>query len=55
MKFFIDCPHGTYDKEMKINCEKAGGRCAHQRYKPCRGWWVLTDQAKRCPAREVKK
>lgn len=54
MKITIECPHGTYDREMKINCDKTGGRCAHQRYKPCRGWWVLTDQAKRCPAREVK-
>ena len=57
MKIKIDCPYGKYDNTMRINCTKANGRCAHQRLKPCKGWCVLTDQAKRCPLRdeEVKE
>ena len=44
----LKCPHARYADEMKINCERTGGRCAHQRFKPCMGWWVLTDQARDC-------
>lgn len=55
MKLHLECPHGEYETgTMKINCKKTGGRCAHQRFKPCKGWWVQTQQAKECPAREKK-
>lgn len=47
----LDCPRASYDREMRIQCS-AGGLCGHQRYKPCKGWCVLTDQAGRCPRRK---
>ena len=37
---------------MKINCTRTGDRCGHQRFKPCVGWWVLTEQARSCPVKE---
>ena len=48
----LKCPHARYADGMRINCERTGGRCAHQRFKPCVGWCVLTDQAAECPARK---
>lgn len=52
MKLTLDCPYAAYTQQMRINCKKAGMPCAHQRFMSCKGWWVLTDQAKACPARE---
>ena len=46
------CPHAFYADGMKINCRRTEGRCVHQRFKPCVGWWVQTDQAENCPARK---
>jgi hypothetical protein len=51
MKLTLSCPRASYDREMRITCS-AGGLCGHQRYKPCKGWCVLTDQAGRCPLRK---
>lgn len=51
MKLTLSCPRASYDREMRIQCT-AGGMCGHQRYKPCKGWCVLTEQAGRCPLRK---
>lgn len=47
----IECPNGSYDQKMKIKCSKAG-YCGNQYFKRCKGWWALTENAKRCPLRE---
>ena len=52
MTLTLSCPHAEYREEMRIYCKVAGGPCAHQHFKSCKGWWVLTDQADACPARE---
>lgn len=52
MRLTLECPHGEYVEGLKINCDKTGGRCAHQYYRKCKGWWVLSDAAGRCPLRE---
>ena len=54
MKLILECPWAKYDSRMRIECTKAGGQCAHQRFKPCKGWCVLTEQAAKCTAREDK-
>lgn len=52
MKLTLECPKAQYDTEMRIRCLAAdGGLCAHQRFRQCKGWCVLTGQAKDCPAR----
>lgn len=51
MKLTLSCPRASYDREMRILCGD-GGLCGHQRYMPCKGWCVLTDQAGRCPLRK---
>ncbi len=51
MKLTLSCPRASYDGQMRIQCA-AGGLCGHQRYKPCKGWCVLTEQAGRCPLRK---
>lgn len=52
MKLTLTCPHAVYGEGMKINCKKTGNRCGNQRFKPCKGWWVLTPAADKCPVRE---
>lgn len=52
MKLTIDCPYGSYNAQMQIMCAKTSDICAHQRYRSCKGWWILTDQAGACPARK---
>jgi len=47
----LSCPRASYDREMRIKCS-AGDLCGHQRYKPCKGWCVLTEQAGSCPLRK---
>ena len=51
MKLTIDCPHGAYNPQMFIFCEKAGAPCGHQYFKKCKGWSVLTEGAATCPLR----
>lgn len=48
----LTCPKSKYDADMRIRCTVADDLCAHQRYKPCKGWCVLTEQAEQCPARK---
>ncbi len=55
MKLELSCEYAQYDETMRINCTKSGGRCAHQRFKSCKGWCVLTPQAQECPARDKKE
>lgn len=47
----LECPHAKYVRGMRILCRRFDDLCAHQRYLQCKGWCVLTEQAKRCPAR----
>lgn len=50
MNLELTCPQAYYDSRMRIKCRAADDNlCAHQRFKPCKGWCVLTDQADRCP------
>lgn len=55
MKLTLNCPRASYDAQMRIRCAAAGDLCGHQRFKPCKGWCVLTDQAGKCPLREGKE
>lgn len=55
MKLKLECPHAKYDRRMRIECTKAKGPCAFQRFKPCKGWCVLTAGAAKCTAREDEK
>lgn len=53
MKLELTCPQARYDAQMRIHCKAADDDlCAHQRFKACKGWWALTDQAEKCPMRE---
>lgn len=49
MKLEIACPNGEYTDGMKIYCKATGSLCGNQRFKSCKGWWVLTDNARKCP------
>lgn len=51
MTLTLSCPHAKYVEGLKINCDKTGGRCAHQFFRRCKGWWVLSETAKQCPLR----
>jgi hypothetical protein len=53
MKLTLTCPHASYDATMRIVCAKDGGKlCGNQRFRPCKGWYVLTDWAKDCTLRQ---
>lgn len=53
MKIKLDCPYARHEPgTMRIWCEKVKTYCAHQYFKSCKGWWALTDEAGKCPARE---
>ena len=52
MKLTLDCPHAEYRDGMRIFCKKLGSWCGNQRFKNCKGWWVLNDAAARCPKRK---
>ena len=54
MKLTIDCPNAAYGDGMIIICKTTGQPCAHQYYKRCKGWYVLSDGAQTCPGREDK-
>lgn len=51
MTLTLGCPHAKYVEGLKINCDKTGDRCAHQFFRRCKGWWVLSETAKKCPLR----
>jgi len=55
MKLTLECPYASYGPDMKIKCAKADGLCGNQRYRPCKGWNVLTEWAKNCPLRSETK
>lgn len=52
MKVPLECPQAEYRQGMQIWCRKLGNLCAHVYFKRCKGWWVLSDQAARCPVRK---
>lgn len=52
MKLNLTCPYARYDAQMRIQCSKSESLCANQRWKPCKGWSVLTEWADDCPARK---
>lgn len=54
MKIKLECPYARYNAEMRIMCDKLKGLCGHQRYRPCKGWCVLSDGAAGCTARKDK-
>lgn len=54
MKIKIGCPNGQYRQDMKIWCKTLNNWCGNQRFKSCKGWWVLTDNAWKCPKRKEK-
>ena len=51
----IDCQNAHYTQNMRIWCDVVKGMCGNQRYKPCKGWCVLTEGAYDCPLRENKE
>lgn len=52
MKLTINCPHGQYGAGMVIYCTKDHQPCAHQYFKACKGWYVLSPGAEDCPGRK---
>lgn len=54
MTLTLDCPNAAYGDSMIIICKATGQPCAHQYYKRCKGWYVLSDGARTCPGREKK-
>lgn len=52
MKLTLDCPLAKYGPDMAIICARDGEPCAHQFYKSCKGWWVLSPGATDCPIRK---
>ena len=47
----LTCPHARYISEMRIFCDAANDLCGNVYFKTCKGWWVLTAGADRCPLR----
>ena len=52
MKLTLSCPHAEYGQDMMIYCRKAYSPCSFQRFKPCKGWCVLTPGANTCLLRK---
>lgn len=48
----LTCPHAQYRDGMRIFCARAADWCGHVYFKQCKGWWVLSDMAARCPLRK---
>lgn len=46
----IYCPQ-AYNVGPKIFCKALGGLCGHVRFRRCKGWWELSEQARTCPKR----
>ena len=51
MRVTLECPMAEYRAGMKIYCKKTNSFCGNAFYKRCKGWWALTEKAKRCPLR----
>ena len=52
MKIRLDCPHAEHRHEMVVYCKKTGEPCGHQFFKSCKGWWVNSPSAAKCPLRK---
>jgi len=55
MKLKLECENALYGANMHIICKVDGGLCGFQRFKPCKGWSVLTEGSATCLRRTVKK
>jgi hypothetical protein len=55
MKLELNCPNAFYNARMQIVCKKSNDLCGNQRFKPCKGWSVLTDNAAKCPLKKERK
>lgn len=51
MKLNLECENAVYGDKMRIYCKVSDNLCAHQRFKPCKGWSVLTNW-KTCTGRD---
>lgn len=54
MRIKLECENAKYDERMRILCKRSNMLCAHQRFKPCKGWCVLTEW-KSCTGRNHGK
>lgn len=52
MKITLDCPQAYHAEEMRVYCRATKEPCAHQHYKSCKGWWVCSPGAAKCPLRK---
>ena len=50
----LTCPAAEYREGMVIWCKETGAPCGHVSFYACKGWWVLTPQAEKCPIRREK-
>lgn len=55
MKIKLECPNAEYRQGMRIFCKADGGPCGHVYYRMCKGWWALSDGARKCTRREEGK
>ena len=55
MKIPLNCPHAYHGPGMRVLCRRNEKLCGHQQFKSCKGWWVLSPQAERCPLRKEDK
>lgn len=55
MNIKLDCPHAFHGDRMRVYCRKTGEKCLFQYFKNCKGWWVNSPQAGRCPVRKEKE
>jgi len=55
MKLKLDCENAMYAANMHIICKIDGGLCGFQRFKPCKGWSVLTEGSAGCLRRKGKQ
>jgi len=51
----VTCPHAERRDGTQIWCRKAGDWCAHVFFKTCKGWWVQSPQADKCPIRSDRR
>ena len=51
----LKCPKAEYrniNGEIRVYCQKLEGICWYQYWKPCKGWFVMSPDAKKCKERE---
>lgn len=51
MKLELPCEKAKYNGDMQVICRETGMGCAHQTYKSCKGWWVMTEDYILCKRR----